>query len=141
MHYLQPHVPFVSLDHFRALRRNFDLNSAGRSDEWDQVTRREPDRETAVEGYRTNLVTVLESVETLLNNVDAERAVVTADHGEAFGEYGIYGHPDVPLNCLTTVPWVETTATDERTHRPRSYETEAGGGMDVGSRLDALGYK
>ena len=35
---------------------------------------------------------VLNDIGILLDNLDAERVVITADHGEAFGEYGILGH-------------------------------------------------
>jgi hypothetical protein len=140
VHYLQPHVPFVNSDHFRASKQNFDLDRESPPDEWDRVTSGGLDRETAITGYRDNLMSVLESVETLLTNIDAETAVITADHGEAFGEYGIYGHPDVPLGCLTTVPWVETTATDERTHCPPSYDTVSRDESAVESHLEALGY-
>ena len=36
---------------------------------------------------------VLRHVQNLLNNHDAERVIISADHGEAFGEFGVYRHP------------------------------------------------
>jgi len=46
--------------------------------------------------------------------------VITADHGEAFGEMGVWGHPyGFPFAPVKTVPWAETTATDERTYESR----------------------
>lgn len=70
--------------------------------------------------YLSNLRFVLEYVEILLENVDAETAVISADHGEAHGELGVWGHPfGWPFAPVKTVPWAETTATDERTYEPR----------------------
>jgi len=56
---------------------------------------------------------VLDHVEVLLNNYDAETAVISADHGEAFGKYGIYKHPyGVPHPHVKYVPWCETKGQD-----------------------------
>lgn len=72
------------------------------------------------EAYLENLRLGLAYVEVLLENVDAERVVVTSDHGEGFGEYGIWGHPyGWPLAPVKSVPWATTTASDERTYEPR----------------------
>jgi hypothetical protein len=141
VHYLQPHVPFLGSDADALGRSNFTHDRESAPDAWDKVTRGELSRERAISMYRDTLEYVLEDVELLLSNVDADDVVVTADHGEAFGEWGLYGHPpEIALPCLTQVPWLRTTAHDERTHVPREYE----GGDDEFSReqrLTALGYK
>lgn len=50
--------------------------------------------------------------------------MITADHGDLFGEFGQYGHPEGFVHPnLNQVPWVETTATDEETS-VLSFDTE-----------------
>lgn len=50
-------------------------------------------------------------MEDLLESIDADKVVITADHGEAFGEYNIHRHPlGIPIPELRRVPWVETSA-------------------------------
>ena len=64
----------------------------------------------------------------------------SADHGEAFGEWGQYGHPNAsPLPVVKKVPWVETTASDTNTHTPA--EESQGATTDVKEHLADLGYR
>jgi hypothetical protein len=46
----------------------------------------------------TNYGSSLDDVETLLNNLDADAVAITADHGEAFGEYAVYEHHAASLH-------------------------------------------
>ena len=140
VHYLQPHVPFLSEDAEPLSRANFSHDEESVRDAWDRVTRGELDRAVAVDRYRRTLARVLEDVDLLLSSIDAERVVVTADHGECFGEWGLYGHPQgVDLPCLTRVPWVETTAVDRGSYVPREYDSERAD-VSTGEQLRALGY-
>lgn len=140
VHYIQPHVPFLTEDADPLDRSNFTHERESVPDAWDRVTRGELDREVAIERYRETLARVLEDVDLLLSNVDAEKVVVTADHGEAFGEWGLYGHPQgIAIPCLTSVPWVETSAVDEGDYVPPEYETEPDT-VPADERLRALGY-
>jgi hypothetical protein len=130
VHYVLPHTPFVAdavawdpgetptdtlmngLKMTRSLRpedRGFDMAKRG-----------EISTEELRQKYRRNVRLALEYVEILLRNVDAERAVISADHGEALGEYGLYGHPYCFfLPPVKTVPWAPTSATDEKTYEPQ----------------------
>ena len=138
VHYVQPHHPFVDLD------AGFDAEPFGPalSDTVvDALRKGRIDFETFWEAYRENLRLVLDDVELLLSNVDADRVAITADHGDALGEWGIYDHP---VGCLhssvRTVPWTITTATDRGTYEP-SIEGDAGDASgEVRSRLQSLGY-
>lgn len=47
---------------------------------------------------------MLEEVELLLNNIEAEFVAFTADHENAVWEMGIYGHSNVPIDALRVVP-------------------------------------
>jgi hypothetical protein len=145
VHYMQPHHPFVGESDLGGqytpdpFGRDNDGEGAART-VWDALRRGEVERAAVERAYRENLRYVLDEVAVLVENVDAERAVLTADHGNAIGEWGIYGHPiGFPHPSVRRVPWAETTATDERTRIP---EVERGGEVgDVEERLAALGYR
>jgi hypothetical protein len=136
VHYVQPHHPFIGLD------EGFDAEPFGPavSDTVVDALRKDKiDTQTFWEGYRDNLHRVLEDVEVLLSNIDADRVAISADHGDALGEWGIYDHPVGFLHpAVRTVPWVTTTATDEGSYEPEIERTDAD--PDVQSRLRSLGY-
>jgi hypothetical protein len=133
LHYHQPHNPYAA----KAIEEDRDL--------FEYETQFRLDPEKAWESYLADLRYVLDDVELLLNNIDAERVVISSDHGEAFGEYGIYGHPIGSLHPhVRRVPWVITTASDKGTHTPktpRPSESENVSHRDVDETLEALGYK
>lgn len=132
IHYMQPHHPFIQRDQPpHAHREPFSyLNDGG-------------DFETVWEGYLDNLRLVLDSVELLLENFDADTTVITADHGELFGEWGQTGHGvGIPHPNLRKVPWVETTASDTGSHEPAYERTDKRASEDeLHERLEALGYR
>lgn len=132
VHYMQPHHPFIQHnDPPRAHQEPFAyLNDGG-------------DFDTVWEGYLGNLRLVLDSVEILLENLDAEKTIITSDHGELFGEWGLTGHGvGIPHPNLRKVPWVETIASDTGSHEPDSEITsEHASEEEIHERLEALGYK
>lgn len=143
VHYMQPHFPsLASTDDEGVSLGEFGTEPMG---VWDDLRFGRRTVEEGWEAYRENLERVLEEVATLLSNVDAGPTVVTADHGNAFGEHGLYGHPagvDVP--SLREVPWFITEATDTRSREVTSKEqaTDRGDESDlVAERLEDLGYK
>ncbi|WP_254531068.1 hydrolase [Natrinema gelatinilyticum] len=115
-HYMQPHHPFVPTPLDSGMNRH-DLKNPDRP-VWDKLRDGEIDPQAAWDAYRENLQYVLDDVELLLANVDADRAIITADHGNAFGEWGMWGHGDIPLSAVRDVPWCVTTATDTGEHDP-----------------------
>lgn len=142
VHYLQPHLPFLSNDSEGLQIENFsgDHRQATPGD-WVLIQRGERDPDTVWDEYRDTLRWVLDDVELLIRNLDADSFVISADHGNAFGEFGVYGHPcRTALPCLTEVPWVETSAVDEETHEPAEYDTTAQN-FELENRLEALGYR
>lgn len=135
VHYFQPHLPYIA-DALRTGRKPTRLEREG----YEQLERGDATRADVYDRYRDNLRLVLDEVELLLSNVDAERVVITADHGEAFGEGLAYGHPEGFLHpTVKRVPWVETTATDEGWHEP-DLEAHESGETDLESHLRDLGY-
>ncbi|WP_254530432.1 hypothetical protein [Natrinema gelatinilyticum] len=64
-------------------------------------------REAAMALYEENLRIALESVADLISELDGN-VVVTADHGEAFGEEGVWEHHiETYIPALMEVPWLE----------------------------------
>lgn len=117
-HYMQPHAPlYASADSYTNLK-DYERNPFAE-------LKKGESKATVWEAYLENLRFVLSNIEILLSNFDGEKVVITADHGELFGEWGLYSHPaGVPHPALRRVPWVEITATDLGTHSPDVGEEE-----------------
>lgn len=134
-HYMQPHIPYLS-----------DVLAEGR-----ELTHEEEKGWKALENdtlsakehwklYRDNLRLVLDDIELLLENVDADQVYLTADHGNVFGEWGAYGHPEgLPHPRVKYVPWVTLSATDYGEYEPE-YSLPKQSETTVEDRLGDLGY-
>jgi hypothetical protein len=93
--------------------------------------------------YRDNVRIVLSAIVPLVRAIEGDRIVNTVDHGNAFGRFGIYGHPrGAPISDLRRVPWCIVSTTDmagsdvETTGaRPEDLDVE------LEDRLSDLGYK
>ncbi|NKE37415.1 hypothetical protein GWG54_16670 [Natronococcus sp. JC468] len=136
VHYTQPHLPYAGAA-YREGREPTEVERRG----YELLEEGAATREAVYEAYRETLRWVLDDVAELLENVDAEDVVITSDHGEAFGEWRAYGHPEgFPHPAVKKVPWVETTATDEGTREP---DLEAGSSVDtdIQEHLRDLGYR
>jgi arylsulfatase A-like enzyme len=127
-HYMQPHEPYIGADRYSepGWLQRLSSGEVSKSQLW-----------TA---YLDNLRFVLDEVALLVDNVDAERVVITADHGEVFGEWGSVGHTICfPHPAVRKVPFVETTAVNKRTHEPEEHESvESGSSRE--EMLQNLGY-
>lgn len=136
VHYMQPHYPFRGEEWSRAQSIE-EWGEFNFEDEvWTLLRDRKIKRGEVWEAYRRNLEYVLESVSLFLSAVNAETVAITADHGNALGERGIYGHPPgVPLRCVQEVPWVTTDA-----ERTTDYEPEEHYTNDTLSRQEKLAH-
>jgi membrane-anchored protein YejM (alkaline phosphatase superfamily) len=135
VHYFQPHRPYIA-DALPAERAVTDIEDQP----W-AALRNGADKETVWELYLDNLRIALQSIQRLLENTAAETVVITADHGDLFGELGQYGHPEgVAHPNLKKVPWVETTATDKRTSTPQVDVERQETTVKVEDQLQHLGY-
>jgi len=66
-------------------------------------------RQTAMAYHEENLRIALESVVDLLDDLDGT-VIITADHGEAFGEQGVWEHHiETHIPPLVEVPWLEVS--------------------------------
>jgi len=138
VHYMQPHHPFIADETFE----QFEADPFGREDGTtvvDALRKGRIDYDDFWDAYRENLRLVLDDVAVLLENHDADTVVLTADHGDALGEWGIYDHPAGCLHpVVKDVPWMETTASDTGPYEPRI--EPAADDADVQARLESLGY-
>jgi hypothetical protein len=88
-----------------------------------------------------------DEVTVFCQNID-NRVAITADHGNLFGEWGLYGHPmETPVPALITVPWATMTASDQQTRTPTLQPPESlpvsrvYGDDTESEQLAALGYR
>lgn len=138
VHYMQPHFPSIPTN----LGYKIDRNES--SDEkwvWDGIPGDRYTKNEIYTAYKDNLCYVLDEVDILLNNINSDRVVITADHANAFGEYGIWGHPrNQPAPVVLRVPWVVTKASDTGEHQTDDHG-EARPSDNLTDKLKALGYK
>lgn len=135
VHYTQPHIPYIGA----AMTEGREPSPFER-DPWPHILRGSRTWDDAKERYLDNLRTVLDSVMTFTTNFEGT-VVITADHGELFGEFGAYAHPEgFPHPNLIRVPWLEMYATDTATYTPSAEEREPVD-IDTSAQLAALGYK
>lgn len=137
IHYMQPHFPSIPTN------LGYEINKNGDDDEWiwnssidDNAT-----KQKIYSAYEDNLRYILNEVSILINNLNSDRIVITADHANAFGEYGIWGHPrNQPAPVVLRVPWIVTEATDTGDHRTTDYSKNESS-IGLTDQLEALGYK
>jgi hypothetical protein len=141
VHYMQPHFPFIGetgqkmyesghIQHYRDGRKF-----------WAQLDETDVKTEKFKEAYRENLRVVLGDAKQLLERI-VGKTVVTSDHGNEFGRFGVYGHPGgTYLSSLVKVPWL--VVEDERKEIVPGNATAGAGAVDndVKRKLEALGYK
>jgi len=140
VHYMQPHKPF-----FERVGGRDDITVKEWSTGWnlyEEVVRGHRTKQDIWDGYLENLRHVLDEVGLLLENINADKTVLTADHGNALGESYLWDHPHgVQHRATRQVPWVETTATDERTVSPQEYSSTEVSDEQLEKRLKQLGYR
>ena len=118
IHYNQPHQPIISdpslvkKDWHRFRKRIIDegvksvKKDLDAQNVWHYAMRGEISMDRIKKGYAENLRLVLEEVERLLEKLEG-KIVVTADHGECFGDYWLYAHPGkIYIKPLVEVPWL-----------------------------------
>ena len=133
-HYMQPHAPYLPAALERGHATDTEISP------FRTLIHGDASEEEVWELYLDNLRYVLDSVDDLLQNLDAEKVVITADHGELFGEWFMYGHAvGFPHPRVKRVPWVETTARDTEKLDPEPERPNAAD-ASVEEHLADLGY-
>ena len=139
-HYIPPHAPFL---HCPGRYDSTGDGAGGTQNVWRGLQAGLYDRDRVWEDYGRNLLRGLDEVETILRNVTGT-VVVTSDHGNAIGEWGIFGHPaNVPVPAVKRVPWAVATG-HGRDEYVTSDDDEIATGLgeqDLNEHLRALGYR
>jgi len=141
-HYKQPHQPYVNLNGFDPAQKRGDT-ADDRSGVFGAFLEGEFSREEVWEAYIDELRWALDEIELLLENINADNVAITADHGECFGEWGVYGHHgSMLIPELVTVPFVDgISATDRNEYEPNISLSVVDSNENVDDQLRALGYK
>jgi len=106
IHYMQPHIPYIGPSHLALSKELGKRKRLSAEELMDEAQFGKLTAKTLTEAYEENLKLVLFEVAKLLPSLKG-RVVVTADHGELFGEHGIFFHPQgIYLEPLVTVPWL-----------------------------------
>lgn len=107
IHYLQPHIPFIGKKKVIYNEAHIPEDLLGyRKILWDALALKELTKKDVWEGYRENLKLVLTEVHKLSDKLNG-KVILTSDHGNGFGEYSIFGHPEkLRIEELVKVPWV-----------------------------------
>lgn len=138
VHYMQPHAPFVEHPQIGSYGDPEDFGR-GFDDMW-ALAGKEIPFDRIWPAYRDNLRYVLDDLRLLLENLDAD-VIITADHGNALGEFGFTGHPPNLLHPhVRRVPWIRTQGTDTGQYSPTIDLPEFVDDDTVSERLRQLGY-
>lgn len=105
-HFIQPHSPMVGSPLFTL--KNWESMTGEKTNGRFPSVKDIFDRghgDYYIRAYEGNLRLVLDVVQGLVANWDT-KVVITADHGEGFGESGVYGHKaGIRTPELVGVPW------------------------------------
>lgn len=140
VHYMQPHFPCIPEPR---ISNGPIIDDFGNEPVtiWSRLKNGELSREEVWDAALRNLRYVLNDVELLLNNVSASTVAITSDHGDAYGENDVYGHPRKSTHDkVKRVPWVETTAVNSNDYQPDKYTT-TDESIKREEQLRALGYR
>lgn len=149
-HYVQPHFPFIGelgreITHSGFAETPGNLDETGAPTVWERMEHGNLSRERVWKAYRENLELALPEVRRLLDAVPG-KSVVTSDHGNAFGEMGVYGHPgNHYLHALVRVPWLGVADGERRrivdSDTSVEQDNDRGDDSTVKERLVDLGYR
>jgi hypothetical protein len=155
VHYMQPHGPPLGPTG-DVLRSEFQIEGPRTNEKEGKrmmrlVAEGKISNYHARKAYRETLKIVLSEVEELIENISG-KVVISADHGEMFGEnpyfflgdlYEHYGNPKTKELCK--VPWFILDADSRRStgskKEPPENQPETNSSVDLEKQLKALGYK
>ncbi len=106
-HIQQPHMPFLAFDDPAKPYLHPIVTASRPYGLWWNLAMGKLSLEKAKEAYENTLRLVLVHVAEVLKELEG-KVVITGDHGNLFGEYGLWGHPlNVFVPELVQVPWLE----------------------------------
>jgi arylsulfatase len=115
LHYMDPHGPYQPPDSAQQLFHNETIGRREAKELWRRTvdepeTISDEERETLIDLYDAEIRYTDEAIGSFITELEARGlldssvVIVTADHGDAFGEHGIYGHPRQLYEELIHVP-------------------------------------
>ena len=135
LHYWQPHTPYLH----SAIVESRGLSEIEKRPRM-SIKEQKADFDAVYDLYLDELRWALDNISTLLKSIDADKVVITADHGEAFGEFGTYGHPIFSwVPQVKKVPRVETRA-KKANHRSHDMPPKNDNPANPTELLNRLGY-
>lgn len=146
-HYIPPHLPFIGetgkkIPHEVRFGGDIIRQDKEKPDIWEGFAKGKIDQETVWKAYRENLELTLPHINELMENIEG-KLVVTSDHGNGFGEKGVYGHPPRRhIKPLVKVPWLEYQSGSRREINAQTPQSnrESHDAEEVQKRLKDLGY-
>ncbi|MXR51174.1 hypothetical protein GRX03_06085 [Halovenus sp. WSH3] len=137
VHFMQPHAPFLVSDWL----------DAGPHEEWERFERGELTREEMWRAYRETLEYVIDVAWSLVEDLDG-KTVITADHGNLFGEFALpfpvrlYCHPNgLRYDGLVSVPWAIVDGDRRRIVDDGIHSASVASDDAIDQRLRDLGYR
>ena len=154
LHMMQPHRPFLGENASEFAQSGFSragVNRAPGEDPeipfwWERLEAGTLGRTQVMRLYRDTLRVALPNVQRLVEYLPG-KTVVSADHGNAFGERGmhgqrLYGHPSYTHHPkLVTVPWLEIDKQRKSiVEGTADVQSKREHYRDASEQLEALGY-
>lgn len=103
--FLQPHLPFLQETDNGVQVFSKKYNRERVKFSWNLMRKGIFSVDEAWRAYVDNLKLALKWIEILLQHLRG-RIVITSDHGQLFGELGLYAHPFAHIPPLVEVPWL-----------------------------------
>jgi len=107
-HFMQPHSPMIGEPPFTIAiwEKMTGQDMAGHFPKYEDICNRGM-RDRLIKAYEGNLLFVLSEIEELVTKWEG-KVIITADHGEGFGESGVFGHyAGIKASELVEVPFFE----------------------------------
>jgi len=145
--FVQPHAPFLgetgrSIDQAGFTGGGVIKDQREIESLWHRTARGDLETDTVFRAYEENLEILMPHLTKLTNELEG-KTVITSDHGNAFGEKYIYGHPSgVHIDPLVQVPWLEINTNNRKTISETEELVSTGESNEekIESRLSDLGY-
>lgn len=134
-HWLQPHEPFIAPGEECVGGRATSENV------WTALQSGDVRLDRVYPAYVRNLEFALEYVRHFLRSFDGT-VLLTSDHGNALGAWGVYGHPwGWPEPSVRRVPWLIVEGDGEADYKHESVLEDSQESVDCAEQLRALGYR
>jgi len=144
-HYIQPHIPFIG-ELGNKIQSDFKFSNVMGEKEvphvWKRLRSGDLDPDLVWQAYQENHEIITSEIKPMLHELEGKN-VVTSDHGNAFGTWGVYGHPaERHLKELIEVPWLEYENGKRKEIKKGSLSSERSDVDNeiVTDRLSNLGY-